>query len=208
MAKTIEQSALCFGFYFPSWGFKMHYPCKSAIAGAAFLVTCLALSGLPAKAEVFDFSFSPDAFGTITTGAAAADPGYELITGLTFDLLSGTDTGGNPFSLTNAVASGFEPGAAFNPTTGAFINHYAGNTYDDIGSFDLPGARIEPFSFSAGSNLVDGDVGDERFFIFGRLTITPTITPVPEPQTWAMLILGFGGLGYFAHRRSRKPTFA
>ncbi len=187
----------------------MRYPCKSAIAGAAFLVTCLALSGLPAKAEVFDFSFSPDAFGTFTTGAAAADPGYELITGLTFDLLSGTDDGGNPFSLTNAVAFDLLPGAAFNPTTGAFINHSGGNTFDDIGGFELPGASIHPLSFSVGSDGVGGDlyVGGS-FFVSGALTITPTITPVPEPQTWAMLILGFGGLGYFAHRRSRKPTFA
>jgi hypothetical protein len=189
----------------------MHYLCKSAMAGAAFLVTCLALSGSPAKAEVFDFSFSPDPFGTFTTGAVAADPGYELITGLTFDLLSGTDDGGNPFSFTNAAASGVEPGAAFNPTTGAFINHAEGGTFHDIGGFELPGSVIiDPSSFAAGSHAVTGlSTDDEHFSVSGALKITPVgPPPVPEPQTWAMLLLGFGGLGYFAHRRSRKPTFA
>jgi hypothetical protein len=29
-------------------------------------------------------------------------------------------------------------------------------------------------------------------------------TAVPEPSTWLMLILGFGGLGFMAHRRKRK----
>jgi len=35
-----------------------------------------------------------------------------------------------------------------------------------------------------------------------------TIRGVPEPSTWAMMILGFAGIGYMAHRRSRKSTMA
>jgi hypothetical protein len=32
---------------------------------------------------------------------------------------------------------------------------------------------------------------------------------VPEPSTWAMMMLGFAGLGYAAFRRSAKaPTLA
>jgi hypothetical protein len=31
-------------------------------------------------------------------------------------------------------------------------------------------------------------------------TFTPT-TPVPEPSTWAMILVGFAGLGYAALRR-------
>src|ERR1700722_12390095 len=29
---------------------------------------------------------------------------------------------------------------------------------------------------------------------------------VPEPSTWAMLLLGLGGLGFAAHRRNGKPA--
>jgi len=29
----------------------------------------------------------------------------------------------------------------------------------------------------------------------------------PEPSTWAMMILGFSGLGFMAYRRKSKPTF-
>jgi PEP-CTERM motif len=31
---------------------------------------------------------------------------------------------------------------------------------------------------------------------------------VPEPSTWAMMILGFAGIGFMAYRRSRKNAMA
>jgi len=41
----------------------------------------------------------------------------------------------------------------------------------------------------------------------GPFTGTMTaITAVPEPSTWAMLILGFGGLGFISYRRRSKPS--
>jgi hypothetical protein len=33
-------------------------------------------------------------------------------------------------------------------------------------------------------------------------------TPVPEPATWAMMALGFAGLGYAAFRRNSKGQMA
>ena len=34
------------------------------------------------------------------------------------------------------------------------------------------------------------------------------VATVPEPSTWAMMILGFAGVGFMAYRRSRKNTMA
>lgn len=32
------------------------------------------------------------------------------------------------------------------------------------------------------------------------------IVGVPEPSTWAMVILGFAGVGYMTYRRKRQAT--
>ena len=33
-------------------------------------------------------------------------------------------------------------------------------------------------------------------------------TPVPEPRTWAMMLLGFAGLGFLGYRKVRRGTLA
>jgi hypothetical protein len=43
----------------------------------------------------------------------------------------------------------------------------------------------------------------------GVLTATLAATPaVPEPSTWAMLILGFAAVGFMAYRRRNAPAAA
>jgi hypothetical protein len=32
------------------------------------------------------------------------------------------------------------------------------------------------------------------------------VSAVPEPSTWAMMILGFAGIGFAAYRRKSKPA--
>jgi hypothetical protein len=42
-------------------------------------------------------------------------------------------------------------------------------------------------------------------------TFTPnpvSVSAVPEPSTWAMMILGFAGIGFMTYRRSRKNVLA
>jgi len=43
---------------------------------------------------------------------------------------------------------------------------------------------------------------------FGGGEIRGFLHAVPEPSTWAMMILGFAGVGFMAYRRSRKNTMA
>jgi hypothetical protein len=186
-------------------------------------LSCLAgvFADAPAKAAVFDFSFGPDVFGTFTTGAASStDPGYDLITGLTFDLLSGGPGSGINFS--NLVTTSFATGAAFNPTTDAFVNHLGGVTSDDIGDFTIvvipnPVPGRPPFSFIEvdGSSFSKGaQVFSAASFEMGGLGVpfsvqAPlTITSIPEPSTWAMMLIGFAGLGFVGYRATRKGQAA
>ncbi|MBN8991695.1 MAG: PEP-CTERM sorting domain-containing protein [Rhizobiales bacterium] len=38
------------------------------------------------------------------------------------------------------------------------------------------------------------------------LNVTPVTSAVPEPSTWAMMILGFSGVGFMVYRRKVKPA--
>jgi hypothetical protein len=52
-----------------------------------------------------------------------------------------------------------------------------------------------PFSFTGTYTVVE-DSASGTFNIAG----------VPEPSTWTMMVLGFAGLGFIAHRRKSKPA--
>ena len=40
----------------------------------------------------------------------------------------------------------------------------------------------------------------------GTWQVSEQVAAVPEPSTWAMMILGFAGIGFMAYRRKSKPS--
>ena len=59
-------------------------------------------------------------------------------------------------------------------------------------------------------NALNNGSADAGFPTAGFWTASfPAVTPaVPEPSTWAMMILGFLGLGFIGYRRTRKSGSA
>jgi hypothetical protein len=49
-------------------------------------------------------------------------------------------------------------------------------------------------------------VGGDPFPTFNA-AFSLTGTVVPEPSTWAMMLLGFAGLGFLGYRQTRKAKF-
>ena len=47
---------------------------------------------------------------------------------------------------------------------------------------------------------------EDQVQINGQGALVVTQGSVPEPSTWAMMILGFGGIDFMAYRRSRKSA--
>ena len=93
---------------------------------------------------------------------------------------------------------------AFNATTGAFAGALDGTDGSPlvidglwgltIGNGSAAGGSLNTLYFTAGPNgEMDG--------LFGSLA-------VPEPSTWAMLLIGFAGLGLAAMRRRRRTPLA
>jgi hypothetical protein len=48
--------------------------------------------------------------------------------------------------------------------------------------------------------------GESLTFLSGTdYSSSPAVSAVPEPSTWAMMLLGFAGVGFMAYRRKSKP---
>jgi hypothetical protein len=93
------------------------------------------------------------------------------------------DTGYLNFSAAGLTAADF---TLFNITTGAF----------GVGNPNFDGDLIT-FGFAQNTNLAAG-TNNETDYDNLDITVNP---PVPEPSTWAMLLIGFAGIGFAAHRR-------
>ena len=63
--------------------------------------------------------------------------------------------------------------------------------------------NVETYTFACPPNGDCTGNNQDGFFSGG----TVTISAVPEPATWAMMILGFAGIGFLAYRRKTRSTF-
>jgi hypothetical protein len=87
-------------------------------------------------------------------------------------------------------------------------------TSDGSGFFDKPFA-LTTINYVANSantaisfvEIASNDGGNNDALIDGVSFQGPSVTSaVPEPSTWAMMILGFCGLGFMAHRRKQNES--
>ena len=87
-----------------------------------------------------------------------------------------------------------------------------------LGPFTFDGITISDFKFSllspvsSGETFVNG-VWDNPENNVSELVLTAdfavataVVTAVPEPSTWAMMMLGFAGVGFMAYRRKSTPA--
>jgi uncharacterized protein (TIGR03118 family) len=93
---------------------------------------------------------------------------------------------------------------AYNPVTGAYVGTLDGA---DGKAIQLPGLwQIEAGNGGAAGSVDDlyfaAGIGDENHGLFGY------IASVPEPSTWAMLVLGFGAVGVALRESRRRKVLA
>jgi PEP-CTERM motif len=55
---------------------------------------------------------------------------------------------------------------------------------------------------TAAGDLLEADIANVTVSV-----TSPPTPPVPEPSTWAMMLIGFGGIGVFAYLRRRVTAF-
>jgi hypothetical protein len=142
-------------------------------------------------------TLAPGSFGAGTLNlqgslvqTAASKLAIDLTTLSAFDLLniSGSATLGGTLALNCLGACSFAAGDSFT------ILDAAGSLSGSFASITLSG-----FGSGAFSVLYDAPTASVR------LLVTAAVSPVPEPQTWALLL---GGLGVVAWRRKRRAGSA
>jgi hypothetical protein len=68
--------------------------------------------------------------------------------------------------------------------------------YDQFGNLGALSGNSGVIAFDDGGSPADSDYDD--------LVVRFTVSAVPEPTTWAMMLLGFAGIGLLAYRRKSK----
>ena len=160
---------------------------KSILLGAA--VAALALAGV-VQAGTYTFSY-------VQTGGAAESGSGTFVTG----------PAGSPFTIlsVNGTANG-------DTITG--LSTYAGA--DNLLYVPAPNADFSGISFSTATlgNFNIYDQGDSSpLYLLNSVEnpgggpdllhpITLTVTAVPEPVSWALMLVGIGGLGVALRRRN------
>ena len=76
-----------------------------------------------------------------------------------------------------------------------FISFY--NSSNQLGQWGSGNSGIIAFD--------DGGAGPDKDFD-DLIVKFQYVAAVPEPSTWAMMLLGFAGVGFFAYRRKQKPA--
>jgi hypothetical protein len=142
-----------------------------------------------------DYSFSDIYFGDSTSlMSPLAAFGLDGPLPGTFDLLGGGT------SCTNGHCgysfSFSSPSSSWTPGNGEFLT-WSGSSIQDPGSLAAPG----PIFFSAnGFHNVSGHE-NEAGFLIDMARAQQVAAPVPEPETYAMMMAGLGMMGFIVRRR-------
>jgi hypothetical protein len=166
--------------------------------------------------QQFAVTFAPD-------GTISAHIGREGI-GSTTDIGPGIGTPGSPLSFVDTYffivdADGLGSGsvstslsglltALLNPTNVDFSSVTINGTpvpKSPTGDIETAGITNYPVTNGAPNFLVISGTARGNGSYGGNLTFTPTPS-VPEPATWAMMLLGFGAVGFGMRRRNKQQT--
>jgi choice-of-anchor C domain-containing protein len=116
-------------------------------------------------------------------------------------LMAGNPAGGPTIKTMNVSTNGSLQEFSFD-TTGKGVPDPMGWTEKSF-KFQAVGLS-ETITFLSTSCCNDGD----NPLAFGPALDLVSVSAVPEPSTWAMMLLGFAGVGYFAWRRNKKAAIA
>jgi hypothetical protein len=181
--------------------------------------TSAVVGAIVTSMSAFGYSFVLDTAQSKPLLGSATAPQLDLTfaatgTGSIFLFASDTDfSTGGPYLLaiggSNSGGSGTVTGRAWGGTTNTALQFSGANLFGTLGPFsgaaysataiDTLTPAVNPFSLTIGVAITRDTAGTS--------TGDFNMSAVPEPSTWAMMVLGFVGVGFMAYRRRSKSKF-
>jgi len=164
------------------------YQFKTTLVGAAVALGVLASASVSQAATVFDFHYSGDGywgFGQFISNDTTSDYYITDVTGKA----NGSEING---SSTYAGASN--------------LLGFPSQPYTDEGGISFTtasGVAFNLFTLGSPAAYVLSSAVDPVGYASNGVPICLQISAAPEPATWAMMLIGFGGLGAAMRRRGR-----
>jgi hypothetical protein len=172
-----------------------------AIAGAAAFV-----GAVPASASVFDLSFTGTGISGNLVLSLGSGPSPYTVTGVGSG--SYVDIGGTTYDITGVATYAGDDQKAYYPTSSS-------QGYVDFPGISVSfgtGDALNLFAFSPTSYGVllqdQNAVGDPFTGPYYKVTVSDTPIAAPEASTWALMLVGFAGLGLVAMRKRKTPVAA
>jgi hypothetical protein len=176
-----------------------------AVSGSAFA----AFQGFAANplGPEFLITFSNNGVSTTLNPVYSTDPGpYDGVEDTYFGVINNSSRTISSFALSSTLDIGGFDGDGIDEANYLNIPH---NSMDPSG-YGGPNAF---FTNNLGTSLVVNFItpiaasgGTDVFSLEEAVSLNNIVVGVPEPSTWAMMLLGFAGLGFAAYRKSRTKT--
>jgi len=182
---------------------------KSKFLLAISVAGALLAQAVSASAALYNFSYSDggstSGSGQFVTSGASSPFLITNVTGLE------TYNGGSTDAITGVAPVGFygsNDNLLIIPANPSFVtlsgvSFFAGGDTYNIGYI----TTAQGYAFD-GYVIIQQSTDGAGTFPTGVGPISLNISAVPEPSTWAMMILGFAGVGFMAYRRKSKLAFS
>jgi hypothetical protein len=144
-------------------------------------------------------SYSPSTFMVV-------DPGIESVLSITSNLHPATpdliSVDFSAYALTFKFLN--DQNRNFGTFNGPEFTVLSGNPFSAISNVFISGGQTIDVSIVGGVLEVNWQ---SQTFLTNDTVVINFAGAVPEPSTWALMILGFAGIGSIAYRRKSKPAF-
>lgn len=172
---------------------------RSLMSGLVTVAALVLMTPQKASAEPLLFSFE-DSAGSFSFVLDRNPAGVNTLDSDQFFIGAVSNTfSATPFDVYFFTAA-FGGGITFADNTGFALSDTLG--FLAFTSLQLFNGTTSAPSFITGSFDLTGFNSDS----VPSATLVISVAAVPEPSTWAMMILGFTGLGFMAYRRKCRPA--